>query len=107
MPWGRRRSPTPRPSADQELANVDARLTKNRAKSTLRQGAVMARERDLPASPLVTPDFVASRPRPIEPIARTSQPTRYRKPASRPMCGHFSRRFITRTSESSRSASRS
>ena len=77
MPGGRRRSPTPRPSAGQELANVDARLTKNRAKSTLRHVAVMARERDLPASPLVTPDFVASRPRPIEPVARTSQPTRY------------------------------
>ena len=37
----------------------------------------MARERNLPASPLVTPNFVASRPRPIEPVARTSQPTRH------------------------------
>ena len=37
----------------------------------------MARERDLPAGPLVTPHLMAARPRPIEPVTRTSQPTRY------------------------------
>ena len=77
MPWGRRRSPRHGPSAGQELANAAARLTKNRAQSTVRHVAIMARERDLHASPLVTPHFVASRPGPIEPVARTSQPTRY------------------------------
>ena len=82
------RSPTGTLSGGQEVTNVHARLTKNRSESTLRHVAILARERHLPTGALVTPHFVASRPHPIEPVARTSQPTRYLpvpEPASRPM----------------------
>ena len=63
-------------SAGQEVANVDARLTKNRPESALRHVTIVARQRHLSASTFVTPHFVAPRPHPIEPIARTFQPTR-------------------------------
>ena len=50
----------------EETTDVDARLTKDGTEGSLRHVSGMARQGNLAAGPLVTPDFVASGPGPVE-----------------------------------------